>query len=73
MIWSSIVGELEKLEVFDLDGIQIMDLPKKINKLTNFTCLEVSFCERASTGRRAVHSNAVVPCGVIFALSQLRS
>uniref|UniRef100_A0A2N9FJ60 ALOG domain-containing protein n=1 Tax=Fagus sylvatica TaxID=28930 RepID=A0A2N9FJ60_FAGSY len=66
------VGELKQLEVLDLEGTEIMDLPQEIEKLTNLTCLEVSFYGYASDGsRRAVQSNAVVPCGVISALSQL--
>jgi Leucine-rich repeat (LRR) protein len=29
------VGELKKLEVFDLEGSEIMNLPQEIEKLTN--------------------------------------
>uniref|UniRef100_A0A2N9FIY8 Disease resistance protein At4g27190-like leucine-rich repeats domain-containing protein n=1 Tax=Fagus sylvatica TaxID=28930 RepID=A0A2N9FIY8_FAGSY len=65
------VGELKQLEVLDLEGTEIMDLPQEIEKLTNLTCLEVSFYGYTSDGRRAMGSNAVVPCGVISALSQL--
>ncbi|KAL0013067.1 hypothetical protein SO802_000136 [Lithocarpus litseifolius] len=65
------VGDLKQLEVLDLEGAKIMDLPKEIKKLTNLTCLEVSFYGYVSNDRRAMQSNAVVPCGVISALSQL--
>jgi Leucine-rich repeat (LRR) protein len=65
------VGELEQLEVLDLEGTEIMDLPQEIEKLTNLTCLEVSFYGYTSDGRRAMGSNAVVPCGVVSALSRL--
>ncbi|XP_075651331.1 disease resistance protein At4g27190-like [Castanea sativa] len=65
------VGDLKQLEVLDLEGAQIIDLPKEIKKLTNLTCLEVSFYGYVSNDRRAMQSNAVVPCGVISALSQL--
>uniref|UniRef100_A0A2N9ILW3 WRKY domain-containing protein n=1 Tax=Fagus sylvatica TaxID=28930 RepID=A0A2N9ILW3_FAGSY len=65
------VGELKQLEVLDLEGTEIMDLPQEIEKLTNLTCLEVSFYGYTSDGRRAMGSNAVVPCGVISALSRL--
>jgi disease resistance protein RPS2 len=66
------VGELKQLEVLDLEGTEIMDLPQEIKKLTNLTCLKVSFYGYASDGSwRAVQSNAVVPCCVISALSQL--
>uniref|UniRef100_A0A2N9FJT1 Uncharacterized protein n=1 Tax=Fagus sylvatica TaxID=28930 RepID=A0A2N9FJT1_FAGSY len=66
------VGELKQLEVLDLEGTEIMDLPQEIEKLTNVTCLEVSFYGYTNDGsQRVVQSNAVVPCGVISALSQL--
>jgi disease resistance protein RPS2 len=66
------VGELKQLVRFLILKGQIMDLPQEIEKLTNLTCLEVSFYGYASDGsQRAVQSNAVAPCGVISALSQL--
>ena len=65
------VGELKQLEVLELEGTEIMDLPQEIEKLTNLTCLEVSFYGYVSNDRRAMQSNAAVPCGVISALSQL--
>ncbi|KAK7829081.1 protein light-dependent short hypocotyls 6 [Quercus suber] len=71
MILSPKVGDLKQLEVLDLEGANIMDLPKEIKNLTNLTCLEVSFYGCTSNGRRTLQSNAVVPCGVISALSQL--
>ncbi|XP_030955396.1 protein SUPPRESSOR OF npr1-1, CONSTITUTIVE 1-like [Quercus lobata] len=71
MILSPKVGDLKQLEVLDLEGANIMDLPKEIKNLTNLTCLEVSFYGFTSNGRRTMQSNAVVPCGVLSALSQL--
>ncbi|XP_050272970.1 disease resistance protein At4g27190-like [Quercus robur] len=71
MMLSPKVGDLEQLEVLDLGGAKIMDLPEEIKKLTNLTCLEVSFYGCTSDGRRDMESNAVVPCGVICSLSQL--
>jgi disease resistance protein RPS2 len=71
MMLSPKVGELKQLEVLDLEGTEIMDLPNEIKKLTNLTCLEVSFYGYTSNGRRAMQSNTVMPCGVISALSQL--
>uniref|UniRef100_A0A7N2L3H6 Uncharacterized protein n=1 Tax=Quercus lobata TaxID=97700 RepID=A0A7N2L3H6_QUELO len=71
MILSPKVGDLKQLEVLDLEGANIMDLPKEIKNLTNLTCLEVSCYGFTSNGRRTMQSNAVVPCGVISALSQL--
>ena len=38
------VGDLKQLEVIDLEGAKIMDLPMEIKELTNLKCLEVS-CE----------------------------
>jgi hypothetical protein len=71
MILSPKVGELKQLEVLDIEGTDIMDLPKEIKELTNLTCLEVSFCAYLSNGRRAMQSDVVVPCGIISALSHL--
>ena len=71
MMLSPKVGDLEKLEVLDLEGAKIMNLPKEIKKLTNLICLEVSFYGYTGNGRRSMQSNAVVPCGVICSLSQL--
>ncbi|XP_059445386.1 disease resistance protein At4g27190-like [Corylus avellana] len=71
LILSPKVGELKQLEVLDIDGTDIMDLPKEIKELTNLTCLEVSFCAYLSNGRRAMQSDVVVPCGIISALSHL--
>ena len=65
------VGDLKQLEVIDLEGAKIMDLPMEIKELTNLKCLEVSFYGYMSNGKKAMQSNAVVPCGVISALSLL--
>ena len=51
--------------LFRSEGAKIMDLPMEIKELTNMKCLEVSFYGYMSNGRRAMQSNAVVPCGVI--------
>ena len=71
MMLSPKVGDLKLLEVLDLEGAKIMDLPMEIKELTNLTCLEVSFYGYMNNARRAMQSDAVVPCGVISALSQL--
>ena len=65
------VGELEQLEVLDLEGTEIMDLPQDIKKLTNLTFLEVSLFGYTSDGSSDMQSNAVIPCGLISVLSQL--
>ncbi|KAF3946964.1 hypothetical protein CMV_026834 [Castanea mollissima] len=73
MMLSPKVGDLKQLEVIDLEGAKIMDLPLEIKELTNLKCLEVSFYGYISNGngKKAMQSNAVVPCGVISALSLL--
>ncbi|KAF2320177.1 hypothetical protein GH714_025017 [Hevea brasiliensis] len=67
---SSKVGELKQLEVLDLEGTEIVYLPKEVGQLTNLTCLEVSFFEPTSQ-RRLEQSGEIIPCGAISALSQL--
>ncbi|KAB8340720.1 hypothetical protein FH972_022283 [Carpinus fangiana] len=71
MILSPKVGKLKQLEVLDLEGTNIMDLPNEIKKLTNLTCLKVSLYACMSNGRRAMQSDVVVACGIISALSHL--
>ncbi|KAL0013059.1 hypothetical protein SO802_000128 [Lithocarpus litseifolius] len=71
MMLSPKVGDLKQLEVIDLEGAKIMELPMEIKELTNLKCLEVSFYGYISNGRKAMQSNAVIPCGVISALSLL--
>ncbi|XP_050272943.1 uncharacterized protein LOC126716054 isoform X3 [Quercus robur] len=73
MTLSPKVGDHKQLEVIDLEGAKIMDLPMEIKELTNLKCLEVSFYGYISNGngKKAMQSNAVVPCGVISALSLL--
>ena len=63
------VGELKQLEILDLEGTEIMDLPHEIKELTDLTCFLVSFFGHTSYGKRGMQSNAMAPCGVIFALS----
>jgi len=65
------VGELQQLEVLDLEGTEIIDLPKEVAKLTKLTCLEVSFCPRTNCGTKSAEVNALIPQGTISALSQL--
>jgi disease resistance protein RPS2 len=65
------VGELKRLEVLDLEGTEIMDLPKEIKKLTNLTCLKFSIYGYMGDDNSAMQSNAPVPRNVISALSQL--
>jgi Leucine-rich repeat (LRR) protein len=65
------VGELEQLEVLDLEGTEIMDLPKEIIKLTNLTCLKFSIYGYMGDGSSSMQSDAPVPRNIISALSHL--
>uniref|UniRef100_A0A7N2L3P6 C2H2-type domain-containing protein n=1 Tax=Quercus lobata TaxID=97700 RepID=A0A7N2L3P6_QUELO len=64
MTLSPKVGDLKQLEVIDLEGAKIMDLPMEIKELTNLKCLEVSFYGYISNGKKVMQSNVVVPCGM---------
>jgi hypothetical protein len=66
------VRELKQLEVLDLEGTQILDLPKEIINLTNLTCLKFSIYGYMDDGCCSVmESDALVPHGVISALFRL--
>ena len=65
------VGELCHLEVLDLEGTEIINLPIAIGKLTNLTCLKVSFNPQINHNRRNNHSNTIIPQNVISNLLQL--
>ncbi|KAL3729268.1 hypothetical protein ACJRO7_026377 [Eucalyptus globulus] len=65
------IGELQQLELLDMEGTEIMDLPKEVAKLTKLTCLEVSFCPGINWGTKSAGANALIPQGTISALSQL--
>ncbi|KAH7833384.1 hypothetical protein Vadar_005772 [Vaccinium darrowii] len=57
------IGELTNLEVLDLEGTEILFLPKEIAKLVNLTCLKVSFYGHAN--------QTVIPRRVLSNLSRL--
>ncbi|XP_020533296.1 disease resistance protein RPV1 isoform X2 [Jatropha curcas] len=63
------IGELKHLEVLDVEGTEMMELPKEIEKLTNLTCLEVSFSEPIS--HSVPEQSSLIPLGVISAPSKL--
>ncbi|KAJ9687645.1 hypothetical protein PVL29_016218 [Vitis rotundifolia] len=65
------VGEFCHLEVLDLEGTKIINLPVAIRKLTNLTCLKVSFYPQINHNRRNNHSNTIIPQNVISNLLQL--
>ncbi|XP_058188564.1 disease resistance protein At4g27190-like [Rhododendron vialii] len=58
------IGELTNLEVLDLEGTEILCLPKEIAKLFNLTCLKVSFYGYAN--------QTVIPRRVLSNLSRLK-
>ncbi|KAJ9687647.1 hypothetical protein PVL29_016220 [Vitis rotundifolia] len=65
------VGEFCHLEVLDLEGTEIINLPIAVGKLTNLTCLKVSFCPQINHNRRNSRSNTIIPQKVISRLIQL--
>ena len=65
------VGEFCHLEVLDLEGTEIINLPVAIGKLTNLTCLKVSFYPQANGNRKNNLSNRIIPQNVISSLLQL--
>ena len=65
------IGELSHLEVLDLEGTEIIDLPATIGKLTNMRCLKVSFYGYNNSSRKNHHSDRVIPQNVISSLLQL--
>ncbi|RVW73881.1 Disease resistance protein [Vitis vinifera] len=65
------VGEFCHLEVLDLEGTEIINLPVAIGKLTNLTCLKVSFYPQANGNRKNNPSNRIIPQNVISSLLQL--
>ena len=65
------VGELCHLEVLDLEGTEIINLPVTIGKLTNLTNLKVSFYPQANGNRKSNSSDRIIPQNVISRLLQL--
>ena len=65
------IGELSHLEVLDLEGTEIIDLPATIGKLTNLRCLKVSFYGYNNSSRKNHHLDTVIPQNVISNLLQL--
>ena len=67
------VGYLRNLEVFDLEGTEIISLPVNLRRLTNLKCLRVSFYGYSNhTGQNNQSSNPMIPQNVISELSQLK-
>ncbi|KAF7847606.1 hypothetical protein BT93_L2795 [Corymbia citriodora subsp. variegata] len=64
---SPTIGRLNQLEVFDLEGTKIKNLPKEIECLTNLTCLGISI----SGTEPSNDSKTPIPHGVISSLLHL--
>ncbi|KAL6328815.1 hypothetical protein AAG906_003832 [Vitis piasezkii] len=65
------VGELSHLEVLDLEGTEIINLPATVGKLTNLRCLKVSFYGHDYNSRRNRQLDRVIPNNVIANLLRL--
>ncbi|KAK6945527.1 Leucine-rich repeat [Dillenia turbinata] len=65
------VKQLGNLEVLDLEGTEIKNLPEGVRSLTKLKCLEVSFCQVRKDGSRTSQSDRIIPCGVIANLALL--
>ncbi|GKV32101.1 hypothetical protein SLEP1_g40729 [Rubroshorea leprosula] len=64
------VGEIQNLEVLDLDGTEILDLPEQTGMLSKLKILRVSFYGYMNSGKR-LRQKALINPGTISALSQL--
>ncbi|KAK3420795.1 hypothetical protein EUGRSUZ_G00253 [Eucalyptus grandis] len=64
---SPAIGRLKQLEVFDLEGTKIKNLPKEIECLINLTCLGISISRTEPSN----DSKTVIPHGVISSLLHL--
>ncbi|KAF2320167.1 hypothetical protein GH714_024859 [Hevea brasiliensis] len=64
------IGNLSCLEVFHLEGTEIIALPKEVERLKNLTSLKLSFREPISFNQQP---KTVIPVGVIPNLSKLEN
>ncbi|XP_057976434.1 disease resistance protein At4g27190-like isoform X3 [Malania oleifera] len=71
MVLSPKVGELKHLEVLDLEGTEIIDLPGEIRNLTKLKCLKVSFYGYMNCGKKSEQSRTMIPRWVISSLWKL--
>ncbi|KAL7235686.1 hypothetical protein ACSBR1_019056 [Camellia fascicularis] len=65
------IGELTNLEVIDLEGTQIIYLPKEIVKLIKLSCLKVSFYRYANNYPESKHIDTIIPSASLSNLSRL--
>ncbi|KAF5951439.1 hypothetical protein HYC85_009383 [Camellia sinensis] len=65
------IGELTNLEVIDLEGTEIIYLPKEIAKLMKLSCLKVSFYRYANKYQESKHIDTIIPSASLSNLSRL--
>ncbi|XAR49324.1 hypothetical protein NMG60_11032493 [Bertholletia excelsa] len=65
------IGKLRNLEVLDLEGTEICNLPVDMMNLVQLKCLKVSFYGYVNCSRKSDQLKAMIPEGVISHLSQL--
>ncbi|KAL7235694.1 hypothetical protein ACSBR1_019062 [Camellia fascicularis] len=65
------IGELTNLEVIDLEGTEIIYLPKEIAKLIKLSCLKVSFYRYANNYQESKHIDTIIPSASLSNLSRL--
>uniref|UniRef100_A0A2P2JA50 Uncharacterized protein n=1 Tax=Rhizophora mucronata TaxID=61149 RepID=A0A2P2JA50_RHIMU len=63
------IGKLRNLEILDLEGTWITNLPKEVQHLKTLTCLKLSFDDPVNYRKELL--NEVIPRGVLSALAQL--
>ncbi|KAF5951971.1 hypothetical protein HYC85_009915 [Camellia sinensis] len=63
---------LKNLEEFDLEGTEIMYLPKEIGKLISLRCFKASFCQHANLCKETKQIDTIIPTGVFSKLNRLR-
>ncbi|XP_054776253.1 disease resistance protein RPS2-like isoform X3 [Prosopis cineraria] len=68
---SSKIGKLKKLEKLDLDGTQIIHLPKEIQKLINLQSLFLCFYEYRGKKSKQYTCSTIIPSKVISKLKGL--
>ncbi|KAI8027613.1 putative disease resistance protein [Camellia lanceoleosa] len=66
------IRALENLEEFDLEGTEIMYLPKEIGKLINLRRFKVSFCQHANRCKETKQMDTTITTGVLSKLNKLR-
>ncbi|XP_076923883.1 disease resistance protein At4g27190-like [Bidens hawaiensis] len=66
------IGELKNLKLFDLEGTEIMYLPKEIGKLRSLECLRVSLSAYADDIKDKTGIQHIIPRRTILKLTKLK-